>query len=162
AVDEIIVVDTGSTDNTTAIAQSFGAHVIHFPWNGSFADARNISIQHATGDWIVYLDADEHLEDGSAPALRALLGKTWRQAFYLHATNYPGADAAGSAVPPPPMRVIGTRPEYRFEGRTHEQKPRLMPTSPPERFELTKIRLRHYGYLKSRVTARDKSRRNLV
>jgi tetratricopeptide (TPR) repeat protein len=59
------------------------------------------------------------------------------------------------------MRVFRNRPEYRFEGRIHEQKTRLMPTYLPERFELTTIQLRHYGYLKSRVAARDKSRRNL-
>jgi GT2 family glycosyltransferase/Flp pilus assembly protein TadD/glycosyltransferase involved in cell wall biosynthesis len=161
AVDEIVVVDTGSTDNTVAIAEQFGAKVVHFPWNGSFADARNVSIDHATGDWIVYLDADEHLDPDSAPALRALLGKTWREAFYLHETNYTGADTAGSAVAHPAMRVFRNRSEYRFEGRIHEQKTRLMPTYLPERFELTAIQLRHYGYLKTRVAARDKSRRNL-
>src|SRR5262249_45124790 len=52
AVDEIVVVDTGSSDRTVEIAESFGARVVHFPWNGSFADARNVSIEHASGDWI--------------------------------------------------------------------------------------------------------------
>src|SRR5262249_55021054 len=55
-VDEIIVVDTGSSDRTVEIAESFGAKVIDFPWNGSFADARNVSLEAATGDWIIYLD----------------------------------------------------------------------------------------------------------
>ena len=58
-VDEIVVVDTGSTDRTVEIAESFGANVVEFPWNGSFADARNVSLDHATGDWILWLDADE-------------------------------------------------------------------------------------------------------
>ena len=71
-VDEIVVVDTGSTDATVEIAESFGARVVHFPWNGSFADARNVSIDAATGDWIMYLDADEHMEPGRrSPAARA-------------------------------------------------------------------------------------------
>src|SRR5581483_9397925 len=44
AVDEIVVVDTGSSDRTVEIAESFGARVIHFPWNGSFSDARNVGL----------------------------------------------------------------------------------------------------------------------
>ncbi|MEA2180039.1 MAG: hypothetical protein QOG77_3336, partial [Solirubrobacteraceae bacterium] len=59
AVDEIIVVDTGSSDRTVEIAKSFGANVIEFEWTGSFADARNVSLEAATGDWLMYLDADE-------------------------------------------------------------------------------------------------------
>jgi GT2 family glycosyltransferase/thioredoxin-like negative regulator of GroEL len=160
-VDEIVVVDTGSTDRTVEIAESFGAKVVRFPWNGSFADARNVSLEHATGDWIVYLDADEHLADGAADGLRSLRGKTWREGFYLLETNLTGADDAGSAVTHPALRVFRNRPEYRFEGRIHEQKTRLMPTYLPERFETTELRVRHYGYLGSRVAAKDKSRRNL-
>src|SRR5581483_5901773 len=53
------------------------------------------------------------------------------------------------------------RPEYRFTGRIHEQKTDEMPTYLPERFEATQIRLLHYGYLKSRIQARDKARRNI-
>ena len=67
AVDEMVIVDTGSSDRTVEIAESFGAKVVHFPWNGSFADARNCSLDHATGDWVLYLDADEHLVPEDAP-----------------------------------------------------------------------------------------------
>src|SRR5205807_2544463 len=55
AVDEIVVVDTGSTDGTVAIAESFGAKVLHHEWSGDFAAARNVSFDAATSDWIVYL-----------------------------------------------------------------------------------------------------------
>ncbi len=95
-VDEIVVVDTGSTDATVEIAESFGARVVHFPWNGSFADARNVSIEAATGDWIMYLDADEHMEPGDAPQLRDLLHRTWREGFYLVETNYTGGEGSGA------------------------------------------------------------------
>ncbi len=61
AVDEIIIVDTGSVDRTIEIARSFGAQVIEREWTGSFSDARNASFDAATGDWILYLDADEVL-----------------------------------------------------------------------------------------------------
>jgi tetratricopeptide (TPR) repeat protein len=161
AVDEIVVVDTGSSDATVAIAERFGAKVVHLPWNGSFADARNASLEHATGDWIVYLDADEHLEEGDAPLLRELLGRTWREGFYLVETNYTGGDESGHAVTHTALRVFRNRPEYRFEGRIHEQKTQSMPTYLPERFETTRIRLRHYGYLKGRIAGKDKSRRNI-
>src|SRR5207244_2007812 len=55
-VDEIIVVDTGSTDRTKEIAAWFGAKVVDFVWQDSFAAARNESLRHATGDWVLWLD----------------------------------------------------------------------------------------------------------
>ncbi|HEX4521682.1 MAG TPA: glycosyltransferase [Gaiellaceae bacterium] len=161
AVDEIVIVDTGSTDRTVEIAESFGAKVVDFPWNGSFSDARNCSLEHATGDWVVYLDADEHLVPEDAPLLRQLTGKTWREAFYLVETNYTGGDDSGSSVAHLAMRMFKRKPDYRFEGRIHEQKTQAMPTYLPERFETTEIRLRHFGYLKSRISAKEKSRRNI-
>jgi len=161
AVDEIIVVDTGSSDRTVELAECAGAKVVHVPWNGSFADARNVSLEHATGDWILYLDADEHVVPEDAKGLRQLLGRTWREAFYLVETNYTGGDESGAAVTHLALRLFRNRPGYRFEGRIHEQKSQTMPTYLPERFETTTIRVRHYGYLVSRISAKDKSRRNL-
>ncbi len=61
-VDEIIVVDTGSTDSTVDIAQSFGAKVYHHPWEQDFSKHRNQSIGYATGDWFIIIDADEELD----------------------------------------------------------------------------------------------------
>jgi len=58
-VDEIIIVDTGSTDRTKAIAKTFGAKVYDFEWTNDFSEARNLSLSEATGDWILVLDADE-------------------------------------------------------------------------------------------------------
>ena len=59
--DELIVIDTGSTDRTVEIAREHGAQVGHFEWCNDFAAARNASIAAATGDWILFLDADEEL-----------------------------------------------------------------------------------------------------
>jgi glycosyltransferase involved in cell wall biosynthesis len=68
-VDEIIIVDTGSMDNTVEIAESYGARVYHHPWENDFSKHRNQSLSYATGDWIFQLDADEELfpEDGRCP-----------------------------------------------------------------------------------------------
>jgi tetratricopeptide (TPR) repeat protein len=160
-VDEMIVVDTGSSDRTVEIARSFGATVIEFPWNGSFSDARNVSLDAASGDWVMYLDADEHLVPEDAARLRELLGKTWREGFYLVETNYTGGEDSGASVTHLALRLFKNRPGYRFEGRIHEQKTHNMPTYLPERFENSGIRMLHYGYLKSRISAKEKSRRNI-
>ena len=119
AVDEIIVVDTGSSDRSIEIARSFGATVIERPWTGSFAEPRNVSFDAASGDWIVYLDADEVLVEGDAERLRALTGRTWREAFYLVETNFTGDMEDGTAVTHNALRVFRNRPEYRFDGHVH-------------------------------------------
>jgi len=62
-VDELIVVDTGSTDKTVEIAESYGAKVYHHPWENDFSLHRNQSIGYATGDWILIIDADERFEE---------------------------------------------------------------------------------------------------
>jgi len=66
-VDEIIIVDTGSTDKTIEIAAGYGARIYHHPWENDFSKHRNQSLAYATGDWIVQMDADEELfaEDGA-------------------------------------------------------------------------------------------------
>jgi tetratricopeptide (TPR) repeat protein len=93
--------------------------------------------------------------------LRELLGRTWREGFELVETNFTGAPGSGQAVNHMALRIWRNRPEYRFEGRIHEQKTGRMPVYLGERFEATAIRVNHYGYLRSRVADKDKSRRNL-
>src|SRR5690348_3827247 len=61
-VDEIIIVDTGSTDQTTEIAEKFGAKILRYQWNDDFSSARNYSLKNAKCDWILILDADEELD----------------------------------------------------------------------------------------------------
>ncbi len=72
-VDEIIVVDTGSTDKTKEIAIRFGAKVFDFKWCDDFSAARNESLKHANGDWILVLDADEVLSEQNFCKLRELI-----------------------------------------------------------------------------------------
>jgi len=161
AVDEIVIVDTGSSDRTIEIALSFGARVVEHEWTGSFAEARNRSFDAASGDWLMYLDADEVLVREDAAMLRALTGRTWREAFYLSETNYTGDLDDGSAVTHNALRVFRNRPEYRFEGRLHEQIAQCLPGYLPERLEATGIRVEHYGYLGAVRDSREKSRRNI-
>jgi tetratricopeptide (TPR) repeat protein len=161
AVDEIVIVDTGSHDRTIEIAKSFGANVIEREWTGSFSEARNTSFDVATGDWILYLDADEVLVKDDREKLRALTGQTWREAFYLVETNFTGTMDVGSAVQHNALRVFRNRPEYRFEGRLHEQIGYALPGYLPERLTETAVRLDHYGYLGVVRDAKDKAKRNL-
>jgi tetratricopeptide (TPR) repeat protein len=161
AVDEIVIVDTGSTDATVDIARSFGAKVVERPWTGSFAHARNASFDAAGGDWLIYLDADEVLVGEDAELLRALTTRSWREAFYLSETSYTGGADDSSAVAHNALRMFRNRPEYRFEGRLHEQIAHRLPGYLPERFEATEVRVEHFGYLGVVREARQKSRRNI-
>jgi tetratricopeptide (TPR) repeat protein len=160
-VDEIVVVDTGSTDRTIEIAREYGATVLEREWTGDFAAARNVSFDAATGDWLLFLDADEVLVDGDGPRLRELCGRTWREAFYLTETNHTGSLEDGTAVTHNALRLFRNRPEYRFEGRIHEQIAHRLPGFLPERFESTTVRIEHYGYLGAVRDAKEKSRRNI-
>ncbi len=161
AVDEMVIVDTGSVDDTIAIAQSFGARVIEREWTGSFGEARNVAFDAATGDWTLVLDADEVLVREDVELLRSLTQRTWREAFYVSETNYTGDLDAGSAVTHNTLRVFRNRPRYRYRGRLHEQIADTLPMHLPERIEYTNVRIEHYGYLGAVRDAREKSRRNL-
>ncbi len=161
AVDEIIIVDTGSTDSTIEIAKSFGATVIEREWTGSFSEARNASLEAASGDWFMYLDADEVLVAEDVDKLRALIGQTWREAFFLHETNFTGDEGNGVSVVHSALRVFRNRPNYRFSGRLHEQIAYHLPAYAPERVAQSLVRINHYGYLGVVRESKDKARRNL-
>jgi glycosyltransferase involved in cell wall biosynthesis len=160
-VDEMIIVDTGSSDRTVEIAESYGATVLHHEWTGDFAEARNISLDAASGDWFLYLDADEVLVREDAERLRELAGHVWREAFFLTETNFTGDVEDGTAVNHNTLRLFRNRPEYRFEGRIHEQIAHCLPGGMPERIEQPSVRIEHYGYLGAVRDAKEKSRRNI-
>jgi glycosyltransferase involved in cell wall biosynthesis len=74
-VDEIVIVDTGSTDNTVEIVKKFGAKILHFDWVNDFSAARNFALDQATGDWILVLDADEHASEALGKEIREFVQK---------------------------------------------------------------------------------------
>ncbi len=86
--DEIIIVDTGSTDTTIEIAKKYTENIFHFPWCNDFAAARNFSLQKATGDWIIVLDADEIIKHDDHEKIKKLLAKEDACAYFLHQIEY--------------------------------------------------------------------------
>ncbi len=89
-VDEIIVVDTGSTDETKDLAVVFGAKLFDFAWVNDFSKARNFSLSKASGDWILVLDADETLSSKDYEDFRRLLEASQGRpaAFRMQTRNY--------------------------------------------------------------------------
>ena len=120
-VDEIVVVDTGSTDDTVAIAERLGAKVFHFAWCDSFSAARNAAIEHATGDWIFVLDADDRMVPSEVAKLRALFAKLGDENVgYLMGHVCLSTDG-GVGVEAEQVRLFPRRTDIRWRYRAHEQ-----------------------------------------
>jgi hypothetical protein len=71
--DDLVVVDTGSTDDTRAVAAALGARVFDFPWCDSFAAARTEALRHACHPWVLWMDGDEAFDEPNRDKLRSLL-----------------------------------------------------------------------------------------
>jgi len=87
-VSQIVIADTGSTDNTCDIAREFGATLISFPWENHFANARNAALAPMTTDWVLVLDADEELDHDAKRTLPALLNATDVGGYVTPIRNY--------------------------------------------------------------------------
>jgi glycosyltransferase involved in cell wall biosynthesis len=88
-VDEMILVDTGSTDRTKDIANAFGGKVYDYKWTGDFSEARNFSLSKASGDWILVLDADELISPADYASLKKIIGRSNRkEAYSITTRNY--------------------------------------------------------------------------
>lgn len=111
-VDEIVLVDTGSRDATLAIARSFGCRTFQMPWRDDFSAPRNLGLDHATGDWILYIDADERLS--CATSMKDLLPA--RDAAALRVKFHPRHDMTPYAE----FRLFRRDPRIRFTGAMHE------------------------------------------
>lgn len=120
-VDEIIIVDTGSTDLTLSVAKDFCARIFSFAWDDNFSSARNYSLDQASGDWILVLDADEILAYDSADQFKLLINSNKSEAYFIRvvsllSTSY-GIETSEDLM----LRLFRNRPEYRFSGAIHEQ-----------------------------------------
>jgi hypothetical protein len=113
-VDEIVVVDTGSTDGTRELAAAHGARVTTLPWRGDFAAARNESLRLSRGRWILYVDADERVRSVPAPERDALLADDSVVAYTVRFRPRTGYTRY------PEYRIFRNDPRIRFHGVIHE------------------------------------------
>lgn len=122
-VDEIIVVDTGSTDKTPQIAKTLGAKVYFYPWKNDFSLARNESIKYAKYPWIFWLDADDYIEGKDKEnflSFKNMLSKTEYMAFRMPTYSIRRGIFNKKDVNYL-TRIFRNLPDIKFEGKIHEQ-----------------------------------------
>ena len=158
-VDEIIVVDTGSTDRTKEIAKKFNAKIFDFKWVDDFSAARNESIRHATKDWILVLDADEVLDEEGLKAIKELVNDKENDAFLFLQKNYTNGHSIAGFVNEEHKtngktyagwygsfiaRLFRNKKGYEFQGTVHE----LVEPSIEEKngkVAAANVQIHHYG-----------------
>jgi glycosyltransferase involved in cell wall biosynthesis len=160
AVDEIVVYDTGSGDRTMEIARQAGATVIEGQWEDSFAVARNAALMHATGEWVLSIDADERLQ-ADPDVFRAQLSQPSSdvEAYLVAIENLHGPGNPRSVHTA--IRVF-RRTVATWRHRLHEQVGAI--DGPARRLQtayLSGARLIHHGYIAEVFENRNKADRNL-
>jgi FkbM family methyltransferase len=124
-VDEMVVVDTGSSDDTPQLARRLGARVYHFPWCDDFSAARNESLKYARGEWVFWMDSDDTIDPDCGAKLRALAGREpspelLGYVMQVHCPG-PGEDGPHDVTVVDHVKLFRNRPDLRFDGRIHEQ-----------------------------------------
>lgn len=156
-VDEICILDTGSVDGTLDIARRFGARIGQQPWTDDFARARNASLDLASGDWILQIDADEELVPPPAGLLDGLLG-SGTAVCHLVQLDLLGSGGRSERVLQP--RLFRRDPRLRYRRALHETildglaEADLPPPQP------SPLLLIHHGYTDEIVASRSKHERN--
>ncbi len=150
-VDEIIVTDTGSTDDTVAIAKRMGAKVFHFPWIDHFAAARNESLRHATGEWVFWMDADDRLDAENRARLRRLFAELpGGNVAYVFKVLCPSTNPDDPGTVVDHVRLFRNLPGLSWEHRMHEQiLPALRRRGASTRW--ADVVVRHIGYQDSKA-----------
>ena len=159
-VDEIIIVDTGSIDNTVEIARKYGAQVYHYAWRDDFSAARNESLCHASNEWILSIDADETVDAVNAARIRDvivredIMGATVRQCIPQNAGNIVTAYYSEYC------RLFRRNPAIRFQGTIHEQ---ILPSIEHLRGKVLRsdIVIHHWAYAATEEKKRNRAERNL-
>ena len=171
--DEIVVVDTGSTDATVDIARAHGARVCHFEWQDDFSLAKNFSIAQATGDWILSLDGDESISRRDHDAIRAAMHRDDTDAVLVAQRHYLPPDTvtvgwqAGSGgyeegtpyagfLDVDCRRLFRNRPWLRFRNRVHEELVSVDPAQPLRDTRGTWV-IHHFGKLGHRDLLQGKA-----
>ncbi|HEY9601659.1 MAG TPA: glycosyltransferase family 2 protein [Allocoleopsis sp.] len=148
-VDEIVIVDTGSQDNTPEIALQHGAEVKNFQWSDDFATARNYALSQVSGDWVLVLDADEELVVESDDFREQLTSQPELLAYSLIRTEVNDRE---EMAPLYTLRLFRNLPELRYVNRFHEQlKYQNQPIPQHLVGHLESLRLLHYGYTQQQV-----------
>ena len=163
-VDEIVIVDTGSDDSTVEIAKQHGAKVYHFDWIDDFAAARNESLKKCTGEWILYMDADERLNDDNKNQIRQLLEQAPDKiGAYIVTLESEHSKLDGNTEMhrggyPRIFRNYGY-PTIYFKGRVHEQiTPSIFALN--KSIDFSEITITHLGYNQPREVMEAKIKRN--
>jgi glycosyltransferase involved in cell wall biosynthesis len=126
-VDEIVIVDTGSSDRTREVARGFGALVHEFAWVDDFSAARNESLRHASGRWIFWLDGDEWLDEENRHRLRSLFASLGdendgyiMQQLCIKQSSLNTETVVGDKIVEQ-VRLFRNHPEIRWDHRVYEQ-----------------------------------------
>jgi glycosyltransferase involved in cell wall biosynthesis/Tfp pilus assembly protein PilF len=156
-VDEMIIVDTGSTDRTKEIARDFGARIFEFPWIDDFAAARNESLRRARRDWVFWMDADDRLDPANREAFRRARERLSPAYFgyVMKCLCLPGGAGVGTVVDH--VRIFRNHPQIRWEFRIHEQ---ILPSIRKLGGEVTWIDVvvHHIGYQDAEIKKRKRER----
>ena len=144
-VNEIIVVDTGSTDSTVQIAESYGARIFHQAWEGDFSKHRNYSIEQATSDWIFIIDADEQMCSEDVPALLDVANRADVSIISINVYNVYGQNEQTRTFLPS-VRLFRRELDLRYNGIVHNR------LEFPASMSVTRVpvQLKHLGYDLSR------------
>ena len=157
---EIVVVDTGSSDNSQAVALSFGAKIYELPWTEDFSAARNFSLTKAQNPWAIVIDADEELDKESRHSLATLLPETPFDAFSVQIRNYLGNSTCPEVMVGTSIRLFRTNKGYTFRGRVHEDiTPSIVELG--GRIGQTGIVIHHFGYLTQNAQNEPRFDRNV-
>src|SRR5579862_1653188 len=161
-VDEVIVVDTGSSDRTAEIAAQAGARVVPFQWCDDFAAARNFSVEQATSEWVVWVDADEELMEDSPGALRTLCQNAQVEYGYLLDCRSLSNDEGEIGTIIRQWRLFRTNRDLSFEGRIHEHLVRGDGEVQVALAEQNAVWIKHWGYIPRPGLTERKRERNFA
>ncbi|MBI2321845.1 MAG: glycosyltransferase [Chloroflexi bacterium] len=162
--DEIVFIDTGSTDRTVELARELGAEVYHVQWQNDFAAAKNAAISHATGDWILFLDADEALTPGYGPRLRALIAQHPTEppvALRVLIRNWLGDERNPTEFTHRLPRLFTRHPRIAYRGPIHEQLLHLDDVTQLQYPSTDEVVIDHFGYARQVMQRKGKFQRNL-